>query len=120
MESRNIRREALEKLAKLSAQSADEKTASPDLARLYKRCRHGSVSQNVSGETGSVSVAKTPMVRCSSCFALARPPLEACASLTLDSLTVSRKPLSWSQSSPYAKPLLLYRHQKLPLSFSLA
>lgn len=37
---RAIRRNAIEKLAQLSAQSSSDPSSQPDLQRLYKRCRH--------------------------------------------------------------------------------
>ncbi|KAJ4344399.1 phosphatidylinositol-4- kinase [Didymosphaeria variabile] len=52
--TRPIRRNALEKLAKLSAQAPPSAGPDHDLQRLYKRCPSGSLAQNgTSGENGA-------------------------------------------------------------------
>lgn len=63
MSSRNIRRDAFEKLARLSAQSPTSKTTSPDLAKLYKRCPSEVVGHNGTSAVDGVPIASIRMVR---------------------------------------------------------
>jgi hypothetical protein len=60
---RNIRSEALAKLAKLSAQDASGKTAESDFRRIYKRCPSGAAAHNGSATEDGVLVPHVSMVR---------------------------------------------------------
>jgi phosphatidylinositol 4-kinase len=60
---RNIRRNCIEKLAHLSAQTQSGHTTDPDLLRLYKRCPAGVAAQNTTSNGDGVSVAHVHMVR---------------------------------------------------------
>lgn len=62
LHSRSIRRDAFEKLAKLSAQSPSSKTTNPDLLKLYKRCLTGTAAHNGTKAADGVSVTKVQMV----------------------------------------------------------
>ncbi|KAF2645449.1 hypothetical protein P280DRAFT_513356 [Massarina eburnea CBS 473.64] len=60
--TRTIRANALEKLAKLSAQSPSSKSASSELQRLYRRCPAGTAAHNgPKGGQNGVSVTRVSM-----------------------------------------------------------
>jgi hypothetical protein len=60
---RNIRSEALAKLAKLSAQDASGKTAESDFRKIYKRCPSGAAAHSGSAVEDGVSAPRVSMVR---------------------------------------------------------
>src|SRR5262245_7258716 len=73
---RTLRSNALEKLAKLSAQSPASKSASPELQRIYRRCPNGLLRNGMNGENG-VTVTTVSMVRTSYPDRNLKPPPSA-------------------------------------------
>ncbi|KAH7132122.1 hypothetical protein B0J11DRAFT_217458 [Dendryphion nanum] len=99
--TRSIRRDAFEKLARLSAQSSSTQSPSLDLLRLYKRCTSGNAAHNGTDSGATASVANVRMKA---------PELETILALC--------KAAPFVQSLEVASQLLLRLSPYLPESYA--